>query len=464
MTAWTSETGERIVAAIRQGEASAREVTEQHLARIEALNPTWNAYTDVVAERAGSRADALDARRQRGETLPALAGLPFAVKNLFDITGLPTRAGAKINREAPPAMADATAIQRLESQGAILLGGLNMGEYAYDFTGRNAHDGHSRNPHDPTRMTGGSSGGSGGCVAGGLAPVALGSDTNGSIRVPSSLCGLFGLKPTYGALPRGGSFPFVGSLDHVGPLARCVADLAMIYDAWKGVDPRDPACWGGQIAPVAAGLEDGIGGLRIARAGGYFDRLVSPEARQVLDQVAAALGAARVVDLPEAGRARAAAFIMTMTEGAALHLDRLKRRAQDFDPEVRDRLLAGAMLPGAWYVRAQAFRRWYQAAVAALFNEVDVILAPATPVPAPLVDQATFTVDGQALPVRANLGLFTQPISFIGLPVVAVPVWPAAGMPIGVQVITAAGRDDLALRVARHLEREGICFARVAQP
>lgn len=464
MTAWTSETGERIVTAIRQGEASAREVTEQHLARIEALNPTWNAYTDVVAERARARADALDARRPRGETLPALAGLPFAVKNLFDITGLPTRAGAKINREAPPATADATAIQRLESQGAILLGGLNMGEYAYDFTGRNAHDGHSRNPHDPTRMTGGSSGGSGGCVAGGLAPVALGSDTNGSIRVPSSLCGLFGLKPTYGALSRGGSFPFVGSLDHVGPLARCVADLAMIYDAWKGVDPRDPACWGGQIAPVAAGLEDGIGGLRIARAGGYFDRLVSPEARQALDQVAAALGAARVVDVPEAGRARAAAFIMTMTEGAALHLDRLKRRAQDFDPEVRDRLLAGAMLPGAWYVRAQAFRRWYQAAVAALFNEVDVILAPATPVPAPFVDQATFTVDGQALPVRANLGLFTQPISFIGLPVVAVPVWPAAGMPIGVQVITAAGRDDLALRVARHLEREGICFARVAQP
>jgi AtzE family amidohydrolase len=464
MTAWTGETGERIVAAIRQGETSAREVTEQHLARIDALNPTLNAYTDVVAERALARADAVDAQRQRGETLPALAGLPFAVKNLFDMTGLPTRAGAKINRDNAPATADASAITRLENAGAILLGGLNMGEYAYDFTGRNAHDGHSRNPHDPTRMTGGSSGGSGGCVAAGLAPVALGSDTNGSIRVPSSLCGLFGLKPTYGALSRGGSFPFVGSLDHVGPLARCVADLATIYDAWKGVDPRDPACWGGQVAPVATGLEDGIGGLRIARAGGYFDRLVSPEARQALDRVAAALGAERVVELPEAGRARAAAFIMTMTEGAALHLDRLKRRAQDFDPEVRDRLLAGAMLPGAWYVRAQAFRRWYQAAIAALFTEVDVILAPATPVPAPFVDQATFTVDGQDLPVRANLGLFTQPISFIGLPVVAVPVWPATGMPIGVQVITAAGRDDLALRVARHLEREGICFAKVAQP
>ncbi len=171
-----------------------------------------NAFTAVTAERARSRAAANPAG--------PLAGVPFAVKNLIDVAGLPTLAGSKINREHPPADADATLIARLEAAGAMLVGALNMGEYAYDFTGENSHDGPSRNPHDTTRMTGGSSGGSGGAVAGGLVPIALGSDTNGSIRVPSSFCGIFGLKPTYGRLSRAGSFPFVASLDHLGPFAR----------------------------------------------------------------------------------------------------------------------------------------------------------------------------------------------------------------------------------------------------
>ncbi|MCZ8373964.1 MAG: AtzE family amidohydrolase [Beijerinckiaceae bacterium] len=462
MTDWTRETGARIAGAVRAGDITARSVVERHLDVIEARNPALKAFTDVTAGRALANAERIDARRRRGEALPPLAGIPFAVKNLFDIAGLPTRAGSKINRDRQPSEADATAITRLEAAGAILIGGLNMGEYAYDFTGRNAHDGHSRNPHDPERMTGGSSGGSGGCVAAGMAPVALGSDTNGSIRVPSSLCGLFGLKPTYGALSRGGSFPFVTSLDHVGPLARSVEDLALVHDAMRGPDPRDPACWGGPVEPLAPQIETGIGGLRIARAGGYFTRLAAQQALDAVETVAGALEATRVVEIPEAERARAAAFVMTMTEGAALHQERLRKRVSDFDPEVRDRLLAGAMLPGAWYHRAQLFRAWYKEAVAELFRQVDVILAPATPVPAPLLDQKVFTVEGQDLPVRANLGLFTQPISFIGLPVAAVPVWPASGLPIGVQVIAAAGRDELVLRVARHLEREGICTARVA--
>jgi AtzE family amidohydrolase len=462
VTDWTRETGTRIAQAIREGATTAQIVVKQHLAVIATQNEVLRAFTDVTADRALAKARQIDAANGRGEILPPLAGVPFAVKNLFDIAGLPTRAGSRINRDRPPSNADATAIARIEAAGGILLGGLNMGEYAYDFTGRNAHDGHSRNPHDLARMTGGSSGGSGGCVAAGMAPVALGSDTNGSIRVPSSLCGLFGLKPTYGALSRGGSFPFVASLDHVGPLARSVADLALVHDAMRGTDPRDPACWGGPAEPLMEEIGKGISGLRIARASGYFARLASPEALSAVERVARALGASTQIDVPEAHRARAAAFVMTMTEGAALHLDRLRARADEFDPEVRHRLLAGTMLPGAWYVRAQVFRAWFKEAVAALFKDVDIILAPATPVSAPLVDQRTFVVDGQEFPVRANLGIFTQPISFIGLPVVAVPVWPETGMPIGVQVIAAAGRDDLALRVAYHLERGGICTAKVA--
>src|SRR3954465_14990666 len=218
---WASAS--EIARAVANGERSALAVTEAALGRIKSLNPKLNAFTEVVANRARAKARAVDQARSEGQPLGPLAGVPFAVKNLFDIKGLSTLAGSKINRSHAPAARDATLIKRLEAAGAVLVGALNMGEYAYDFTGENVHDGASRNPHDLSRMTGGSSGGSGGAVAGGLVPLALGSDTNGSIRVPSSFCGLFGLKPTYGRLPRNRSFPFCDSLDHLGPLARNVA-------------------------------------------------------------------------------------------------------------------------------------------------------------------------------------------------------------------------------------------------
>jgi AtzE family amidohydrolase len=462
MKDWTQEPAHSIADAVRSGQVTARLVAEQHLAAIARRNGKLNAYTDVTANRALARADSIDAARAQGQSLPPLAGVPFAVKNLFDVDGLVTRAGSKINRDHPPAQQDATLITRMEAAGAVLLGALNMGEYAYDFTGRNAHDGNSLNPHDTARMTGGSSGGSGGAAAAGLAAITLGSDTNGSIRVPASLCGLFGLKPSYGGLSRAGTFPFIASLDHVGPLARSVRDLALAYDAMRGADPLDPVCTGGSAAPVTPALDTGIKGLRIARAGGYFTRMGEPQAFAAVDLVARALGAECSVEFPEAHRARAAAFIITMIEGSALHRDRIRARPADFDPEVRDRLIAGAMLPGDWYVKAQKFRRWFQAEALKLFDETDLILAPATPTSAPLVDQQTFVLDGQTLPVRPNLGIFTQPISFIGLPVVTVPVWPEQGMPIGVQIIAAPGQEALALRAAHWLESQRIVHAKPA--
>src|SRR5258708_8572762 len=227
-----------IAHAVMSGKAKASAVIEAALTRIETSEPTINAFTDVLAERARKRAAEIDAGLHRGP----LVGVPFAVKNLFDIKGLPTRAGSKINLDGPIAARDGSLVRKLEAAGAILVGGLNMGEYAYDFTGENAHYGPSRNPHDPTRMTGGSSGGSGAAVASGEVPLALGSDTNGSIRVPSSLCGLFGLKPTYGTLSPARSFPFVASFDHLGPFGRSARDLALSYDAMQGPDPDDAAC------------------------------------------------------------------------------------------------------------------------------------------------------------------------------------------------------------------------------
>ena len=449
-----------IAAAVSSGKVSANTVTDAALAQIAARNPKLNAFTDITRARALAKAAALDAEYCRMARSPAC---PFAVKNLYDIEGLVTRAGSKINRDHPPAAADAFVVSKLEAAGAVLLGALDMDEYAYGFTGENIHDGNSLNPHDPRYMTGGSSGGSAAAVASGMVAFALGSDTNGSVRVPASLCGLFGLKPTYGRLSRGGVFPFVASFDHVGVLARSAADVALIYDVMQGRDMADPAQAPRQTEPVTPLLDQGAEGLRVAIAGDYFRRGGRPECFAAVDEVAAALGATREIVLPEAAAARAAAFVITAAEGAAFHLSRLRERPQDFDAAVRDRLFAGAMIPAAAVLQAQKLRAWFRARVNALFENVDLILAPATPCRAPLSGQKTLEIDGAEVPVRANLGIYTQPISFIGLPAVTVPLWTRGErLPIGVQIIGAPWREDLVLRAAHELEKKGIARAPVA--
>lgn len=447
-----------IASAVAGRKMSALDATEAALARIKQHDTILNSFTEITADRARAKARAIDADIAAGKAVGPLAGVPFAVKNLFDVAGLPTRAGSKINRDLTPAKRDAALIERMEAAGAVLIGALNMGEYAYDFTGENVHDGPSRNPHDTTRMTGGSSGGSGSAVGGALVPIALGSDTNGSIRVPSSFCGIFGLKPTYGRLSRARSFPFVASLDHLGPFARSVTDLALAYDAMQGPDADDAACTTRRLEPTLPLLANPVSDLRIAIAGGHFQTNVFPEAVEAVSRVAKTLGATKVVDVPEAARARAAAYVITTTEGASLHLDRLRKRPNDFDPAVRDRLIAGAMVPAPLVDRAHKFRRWYRAQLAEIFKSVDVLLAPATPCTAPKLGQVNFNLDGVELPVRANIGIHTQPISFIGLPVVAVPV-PLEPLPIGVQIICAPWREDIALRVAYALEQMGVVSA-----
>ena len=451
-----------IAAAVAAREISAREVATAAIERVTAENDRLGAFTDLTFERALEEADVVDAKVKAGAA-PPLAGVPYGVKNLFDVAGVVTRAGSRINRDNPPAPADATVVRSLTRAGAILLGALNMGEYAYDFTGENIHDGASRNPHDPSRMSGGSSGGSGTAVAAGMVAASLGSDTNGSIRVPASFCGLFGLKPTYGRLSRAGAFPFCASLDHVGPLARSALDLALLFDALPGDDRRDPAQ---ARRPALAAMNEvrrGAAGLRIAIAGGYFRERGLPEAFAAVDKVAAALAVEREVILPEAARARAAAYVITTAEAATLHLDRLRKRPADFDPTVRDRLLAGAMLPAAWVIAAQRFRSWFRQAMREVFAKVDIILAPATPFHALAGGTKTITLGGVAMPARPNIGIYTQPISFIGLPVVTVPVWlDGARLPIVVQVIAPAWREDWALRVAHALEEAGVVEAPVA--
>jgi AtzE family amidohydrolase len=450
--------------AIATGRIGAAEALEARIARIDATDAKVHAYTERTFERARQEAGAIDARRAQGEALPPLAGVPYAVKNLFDIEGVTTLAGSKINRSLPPALADAVLVQRMRAAGAVLTGALNMDEYAYGFTTENTHDGPTHNPHDLTRSAGGSSGGSGAAVAAGQAAITLGSDTNGSIRVPSSFCGVWGLKPTFGRLSRRGSYPFVHNIDHLGPLADSVEGLALAYDALQWPDVLDPGCHARIVEPAMPALALGVAGLRIGVLGGYFHEWATGPARAVAQAAAHVLGAKDEAIWPDAAIGRAAAFVISASEGGALHLDDLRQRADGFEPLSVDRFIAGALQPAAWYTRAQRFRRVYRDKVNALFQRWDVLIAPATPMPAPTLGTEWLDINGQRLPCRPSVGLLTQPVSFAGCPVVAAPLWPEGtnGLPIGVQLIAAPWREDLALRAAWVLEQAGVAYMKEA--
>jgi len=448
---------------VRARKTSAHDVVAAALERIAARDPAINAFTRILDDEARMAAAAIDATIAAGRDPGPLAGVPFAVKNLFDVAGVVTLAGSKIHAERSPATRDATVVARLRRAGAVLVGALNMDEYAYGFTTENTHYGPTRNPRDLTRVAGGSSGGSAAAVAAGMVPIALGSDTNGSIRVPAALCGVFGFKPTYGRLSRAGAMLFASSFDHVGPLARSTRDLALAYDAMQGADADDPVCAERSAEPSAGELDRGTHGLRIAVADGYFATGGAAECHDAVARVADALGTSRRVALPEPHRARAAAFVITSCEGAQLHLENLRIRANDFDPIIRDRFLAGAFVPAAFYARAQRFRAWFRGRVHEVFRDVDVLLAPTTPWPAPPIGQEKIAVDGTEVLARPLLGLFTQPLSFIGLPVVSVPIPRPGALPVGVQVIAAPWNERAALRVAAALEAQGLAAAPIAQ-
>ncbi|MDR3432191.1 MAG: AtzE family amidohydrolase [Rouxiella aceris] len=441
---------------LRSGEISASDIARQTLENIEQANPTLNAYTHITHQRMLSEAAKIDKLRASGASLPPLAAVPYAVKNLLDVTGQVTLAGASLNSSNPVAKQDAWTVARLARQGALLSGMLNMDAYAYGFTTENSHYGVTRNPRSLDRIAGGSSGGSAAAVAAGLVHFTLGSDTNGSIRVPSSLSGIVGLKPTFGRISRHGSQPFVASLDHIGPMARNSSDLSLVYDAIQGQDSADAFQADQPTGETFLLLSRGQQGLRSAVLGGYFTTWCDDHARAAVQCVAQALEAQEEVQMPQAELARSAAFIISASEGGNQYLPKLRAIPEQFEPLSRERLLAGAMIPSAWYIQAQRFRHQFQQQVLAMFAHWDILIAPATPCAATLIGQENIEINGITLPTRASMGMLTQPISFLGLPVVSVPLTTASGLPIGVQLIAPPWREDLCLRAAWALEQRGI--------
>ncbi|QGP79202.1 AtzE family amidohydrolase [Sphingobium sp. CAP-1] len=425
-----------IAQAVREKRISAAQVTDDCLAALAAEGGSLCAVTRIMADRARAEAAAVDAAIAAGRDPGPLAGVPYGVKDLFDVAGLPTTAGSRLYADAPPAIEDAEAIRRLRAAGAVLVASLNMDEFAYGFATINALHGTTRNPHDPARLAGGSSGGSAAAVAAGLLPFALGSDTNGSIRVPASLTGLYGLKPTHGALPIAGVFPFADSFDDIGPFAGSLADMVTIWAVLRqrSVQDDDPP-------------------LRIARLGGRFAENIDPDQRAAIDAIAPD---APVVTLPAIARARSAAFLITACEGGRLHREALGRDAMLFDPQVRDRLIAGALLPDGLYEEAQAFRAAFRAAVLEVIAPYDVLIAPATPCVAPPIADPRIRIDGAMTAARADLGIHTQPISFTGFPSLSVPLYRPGRLPLGLQLIGKPGGEPALFRLAATLEQQGL--------
>lgn len=432
-----------IAAAVRSGRRDPEESASEALMSVRRVNPAINAFTAVLESRAMQSARQVRQRLRDGEHLP-LAGVPYVVKNLFDVRGVTTLAGSRLLADQPAALDDADAVQRMEKAGAILIGTVTMDEFAYGFTTENSHYGPCRNPRDLERVCGGSSGGSAASVASGIVPLALGTDTNGSIRVPASLCGIAGLKPTFGRISRRGVYPFADSLDHVGAFGTCVADVSACYSAIA--DIRREGTGEGTGDPVDAHA------LRVGILGGFFESNSSASAQSAVKRAAACFDWHEHAQPSGVEEGRAAAFLITACEGGFLHMRHLRREYHSMEPASRDRLMAGALAPAAWYLLAQRVREEFRVAFMKLFDHFDILLSAATPDSAPLIGQEFIEVAGQQLPARAALGLLTQPISCIGLPAAVVPLHSPGRLPIGVQVIGAPLQEKAVLAAAMAIE------------
>lgn len=430
-------------ALVRARQVSPVELTRAMLARIERLDGKLTSYITVTADAALAAAEQAEQAARAGDERPLL-GVPLALKDLFDTAGIRTTGGAKILAERVPQQ-DATAVVRLRQAGAVLLGKLNMHEFAFGVSTANPHFGICRNPWDPSRIPGGSSGGSGAALAAGLCYGSLGSDTGGSIRIPAALCGITGLKPTYGRVSRAGVLPLSWSLDHAGPMARTVRDVALLLTAIAGPDPADPAAATVPVPDFTAGLEDGVRGLRIGLPRAYFfEQLDDDVARAVeaaVDVLRTEGAEVREVSVPHLDVAAAAFAPIISAEAAAYHQRWLRERPQDYGEDVRQRLFQGLLYPAVDYVNAQRARRRVLDGFLQALKEVDVLITPTVPVTAP-------PIPGPAVATPNPLTRCTFPVNLTGLPALSLPCGvDRQGLPVGLQIIGRPFDEGTVLRV-----------------
>ncbi len=442
---------------IRSGELSPVEVVEAHLTRIEATEPALNSFITLLPEQARNAARRAEAQISAGNYRGPLHGIPVGLKDLFNTAGIRTTSGSRIRDNFIPGE-DCTVARRLQQAGAILLGKLNMHQFAYGPTGENFDYGHMHNPWNPERITGGSSGGSGSAAAAGQCAVTMGSDTGGSVRIPAALCGIVGLKPTYGLVSRAGLTPLSWCLDHPGPMVRTVEDAALTMNVIAGYDPADAATAPGETPDYTASLDGSLAGLRIGVPREYFDAPLNPEVAQAVRQAIALLeemgGIVSEVSLPLFGYSQAISGAILMAEAAAIHREMLAREGHKLDAAVRSRLEAGLFVTAADYVKAQQARSRFNQELARLFREVDLLAGPTEPVTAPPILAQQVAAGDRTVGTTAALTQYTRPYNISGTPAVSVPCgFSEDGLPVGLQLAGRPFDEATVLRAAYAYEQ-----------
>jgi aspartyl-tRNA(Asn)/glutamyl-tRNA(Gln) amidotransferase subunit A len=441
---------------LRRRALSPVELTRAHLDRIQRLDRDLLAYLTVLQEGALAAATAMEQEIARGQYRGPLHGIPIALKDLVMTRGVRTTCGSRILRDWIPDV-DATVARRLAEAGAILLGKLNMHEFAYGPTGVNPHYGTPRNPWDRQRIPGGSSSGSGAALAAGLAAGALGTDTGGSVRIPAALCGIVGLKPTYGRVSRAGVIPLAWSLDHVGPMTRTVTDAALLLQVLAGGDPADPSTAALPVPDYRRALQGEVRGLRLGLPKEHFFERLDREVRAAVLAAARSLeGLGAIVEeipLPKIHHAGPASFAIIASEAMAYHEPYLRTRAGEYGEDVRARLTTGQFLLAHQYLKAQRARQVIRHEMDAALKRVDALLTATTPIPAPRLDEREVTVDGVTEDARWWLIRCTRPINVTGHPALSVPCGlTAAGLPIGLQLVGRAFDEATLLRLGHAFE------------
>lgn len=440
---------------LRRGELSPLELVENCLRRIENLDGDLNSFITVTGDRAVDHARQLTEELAQGRWRGPLHGVPLGLKDLIETEGVRTTAGSRILAGSVPAR-DATVVRRLREAGAISLGKLHMHEFAFGATGENEHYGRSVHPTDPSRLTGGSSSGSAAAVAAHLCYGALGSDTGGSIRNPAALCGLVGIKPTYGRVSRAGVIPLAWSLDHVGPLARTVTDAALMLESTAGYDPADPTTAQVPVPTYSRGLEEGVRGLKLGVPREFFWSVIQPGVEQRVREAIAVLEAEgaeiREISLATLELAAAAQNAIICAEATAFHREWLRTRADEYGRGVFNRLLYGLFISSSDYLAAQRARCLVQQDLLRALGEVDALLTPAVPVVAPVPGEPVRAGDVVA-PSQYYMVRNTYVFNHTGLPALSVPCGLSEGLPVGLQIAGRPWEEGLILRVARAYER-----------
>jgi len=412
----------------RDGSLTPEALTEELLGRIASENPLLNAFYEVFEGEA--RASAVTATRElsRGLDRGPLHGIPVGIKDLFDVAGRVTTAGAHPGFRPAPARVDSEVVQRLRAGGAVLLGKTAVHEWALGVSTNNQHFGPTRNPHDMERIPGGSSGGSGAALAAGLTPLALGTDTGGSIRIPAALCGVVGLKPTYGRVSLRGVTPLSWSLDHAGPMARTVEDAFVLLEGMCGFRPAP--------APRA----------RILLPKQYFFDDVDPRVESLVRDAAALLGTPEVADLGDVRAVWDANTVILYCDAAAYHEERLKSHPDWFGTSLKDRLPVGLTYRGIDYARARNVQREWISFLTQLLGDTSILAAPTTPEPATVIG------DREGSTLGRRMSCLTSPFNLAGAPALSIPVGMVGRLPVGMQLIAAPGRESLLREAGQELE------------